>query len=126
MQDMNRDRVYPRACGGTMPDTRPAPMRGGLSPRLRGNRETPGNHRNHTRSIPAPAGEPSVLLGLGVIPTVYPRACGGTQPSQSTGTPSTGLSPRLRGNLVNQGLDDALIRSIPAPAGEPRGRRRHF
>ena len=51
--------------------------------------------------------------------TVYPRACGGTVPAFTAALRSYGLSPRVRGNLFPQGLEDQVDRSIPARAGEP-------
>ena len=71
-------RVYPRACGGT----HNAPQHGyyleGLSPRLRGNRGAGAAGRILSRSIPAPAGEPTASSRRASANTVYPRACGGT------------------------------------------------
>ena len=50
---------------------------------------------------------------------VYPRACGGTSRTRS-GMPATkGLSPRVRGNLVDGSLTVTARGSIPARAGEP-------
>ena len=89
--------VYPRACGGTDGIRKPLFWDYGLSPRLRGNRFTPGRIGVSRRSIPAPAGEP---FGFGpqlALDRVYPRACGGTSRTAPTCTPSP----------------------IPAPAGEP-------
>ena len=72
---------------------------------------------------------------------VYPRACGGTAPTNPrtnpmlarsipapAGEPSTqnshsyqapGLSPRLRGNRMGRSTHWPWTWSIPAPAGEP-------
>ncbi len=50
---------------------------------------------------------------------VYPRVCGGTCPYSPTAHGPTGLSPRVRGNLVHVAHPDHLLRSIPACAGEP-------
>ena len=72
-------RVYPRVCGGTAPPSRVAVNAKGLSPRVRGNRESVSQARRETGSIPACAGEPPfhglALDGVGV----YPRVCGGTR-----------------------------------------------
>ena len=112
-------RVYPRACGGTVPSTSAPPWMVGLSPRVRG--------------------EPVAGLTPSPSPEVYPRACGGTNPYYGFCRIRTGLSPRVRGNLAQylqrfsrQGLsprvrgnqhDHAGVihwhRSIPARAGEP-------
>ena len=53
---------------------------------------------------------------------VYPRACGGTGVCSRWWKLHQGLSPRVRGNLWNCPLDGGAIGSIPARAGEPRGR----
>ena len=60
--------------------------------------------------------------------TVYPRGCGGTRTPASITMSSTGLSPRVRGNLLASALGTAVYPrpevytgqwSIPAGAGEP-------
>ena len=112
--------VYPRACGGTYYYTtaegeivglsprlrgnlalrqQRVTNRTGLSPRLRGNPAVRALRRRSSRSIPAPAGEPTPHPMQARTAWVYPRACGGTCLTTSTRSPSTGLSPRLRGNL---------------------------
>ena len=93
------DAVYPRACGGTH-----VRLPGGV----------------HPGSIPAPAGEPRSRRSSTPPSMVYPRACGGTQNVEATLWQGPGLSPRLRGNRCRSGRATDGIRSIPAPAGEPR------
>ena len=51
---------------------------GGLSPRLRGNLMATLATLVVSRSIPAPAGEPTLVNLAAVRREVYPRACGGT------------------------------------------------
>ena len=51
--------------------------------------------------------------------TVYPRVCGGTSSGPSLNAMSTGLSPRVRGNHLNQVSVRKDTGSIPACAGEP-------
>ena len=53
---------------------------------------------------------------------VYPRVCGGTVNSRDRTAMPTGLSPRVRGNLPRRPRRSDVHRSIPACAGEPRGR----
>ena len=113
--------VYPRACGGT-------PIVGtgidavlGLSPRLRGNRVQYLRDGLPIGSIPAPAGEPSMSAIARCLSRVYPRACGGTISPLVRATLNVGLSPRLRGNRRRYSSQHSSRRSIPAPAGEPRG-----
>ena len=49
--------------------------------------------------------------------------CGGTTAGACRCTLGRGLSPRVRGNLVQDFHEDLLLRSIPACAGEPHGLR---
>ena len=92
----------------------------GLSPRLRGNHKAIAKSAPRKRSIPAPAGEPQPWLERPYHGKVYPRACGGTPVAMLSEWSTPGLSPRLRGNLVDVPLSLLYRRSIPAPAGEPR------
>ena len=95
-------KVYPRACGGTMRGRNRASSicQQGLSPRLRGNPPhfSQSCRLNLSGSIPAPAGEPHRINRQRVFTQVYPRACGGTSSGPIPPTHSSGLSPRLRGN----------------------------
>ena len=52
-----------------------------------------------SRSIPAPAGEPTSDALSAWYERVYPRACGGTGLLGPQILIRYGLSPRLRGNL---------------------------
>ena len=71
----------------------------GLSPRVRGNPPSLTPVKKAMRSIPACAGEPSSASPGSSRPRVYPRVCGGTHEVEAHQGPSTGLSPRVRGNL---------------------------
>ena len=51
--------------------------------------------------------------------TVYPRACGGTPEGQEQAPLTSGLSPRVRGNLGHVPPKVPRPGSIPARAGEP-------
>ena len=51
--------------------------------------------------------------------TVYPRACGGTEMIRTPSSTRSGLSPRVRGNLLVGVGPDHVGGSIPARAGEP-------
>ena len=75
---MTTRRVYPRVCGGTRQPPRPTVKRGGLSPRVRGNRIDCALNPRYAGSIPACAGEPSSMSRRGSRIRVYPRVCGGT------------------------------------------------
>ena len=95
------------------------PTTEGLSPRVRGNPRALEAAVTEPRSIPACAGEPNRGHCRPNLYQVYPRVCGGTKPKTIPNSSSTGLSPRVRGNLakVIELVLDA--RSIPACAGEP-------
>ena len=111
--------VYPRVCGGTeLGRDRYLDIQG-LSPRVRGNRPGDRNGPRAGRSIPACAGEPrSTSARLGWW-GVYPRVCGGTPLPGGRCACPWGLSPRVRGNLLDNSFRRIGRRSIPACAGEP-------
>ena len=70
-------------------------------------------------SIPACAGEPGAASSPLRPPRVYPRLCGGTRSRADNLLCPRGLSPPVRGNRGIQTTALALMRSIPACAGEP-------
>ena len=72
------------------------------------------------RSIPAHAGEPSVVISPSIIAEVYPRPRGGTCIRCRCSRSRSGLSPPTRGNLAHAVYRSELRWSIPAHAGEPR------
>ena len=111
--------VYPRVCGGTNNAQTASAENAGLSPRMRGNPNGAGDYYPATRSIPAYAGEPTLLFRQPDIGGVYPRVCGGTAYSRPPTTLTPGLSPRMRGNLQLYPPQSDTARSIPAYAGEP-------
>ena len=113
-------RVYPRVCGGTQVRNEDGTMRGGLSPRVRGNPRLALSALRPGRSIPACAGEPHVAIGLRQSLQVYPRVCGGTHLAEQDRWIPWGLSPRVRGNRTPPRCPPPWRRSIPACAGEPR------
>ena len=77
------------------------------------------NSGTTTSSIPARAGEPG-WDGCGSrLAAVYPRACGGTVTDLVMDQEKYGLSPRVRGNHVDQKQSRPNMGSIPARAGEP-------
>ena len=113
------ERVYPRACGGTIGWLTDWLIGWGLSPRVRGNPSVLPVPSRVTRSIPARAGEPTPPSSRPCPPRVYPRACGGTFPGQQPEGDQRGLSPRVRGNQLSSQRSNRCCRSIPARAGEP-------
>ena len=112
-------KVYPRVCGGTKIAGLTLCRYQGLSPRVRGNRAGTNDWRLPHRSIPACAGEPSICAGVWLAAQVYPRVCGGTVSRRTSRCVSSGLSPRVRGNLIVQYHTGLIPGSIPACAGEP-------
>ena len=96
----------------------------GLSPRMRGHLWRGPWGRWSNRSIPADAGPPDGSFGCAIGGWVYPRGCGGTQMSSSSGSRAKGLSPRMRGHRLVQPKYCRGPGSIPADAGAPRHRRR--
>jgi len=111
--------VYPRVCGGTAIPSFLTLSACGLSPRVRGNPPAGSARVEAYRSIPACAGEPTRWFGQGRGVPVYPRVCGGTGGKTRGATSRGGLSPRVRGNHMEERPYVAREGSIPACAGEP-------
>ena len=111
-----RTPVYPRACGGTLPLGIALKAVAGLSPRVRGNPESPASSTRMRRSIPARAGEPYGCDYKGHVGEVYPRACGGTCSKPPMNPSASGLSPRVRG------IPTALNAALPFLGLSPRVR----
>ena len=108
------------ACAGEPPLWSAAQLLGlGLSPRVRGNQRDAVSTYGRDRSIPACAGEPRCALAVQSRSRVYPRVCGGTADLLPKGERIYGLSPRVRGNLIQPLPAPAGVGSIPACAGEP-------
>ena len=120
----SRASVYPRVCGGTRNGEQPRLLPLGLSPRVRGNLFRRDPARLLRRSIPACAGEPTSPALFPILRTVYPRVCGGTRDDVRCLANECGLSPRVRGNLLQVMSTIAEGGSIPACAGEPCACRR--
>ncbi len=116
------ERVYPRRCGGTAGTARGGDVRHGLSPQVRGNHVAHEAPRSSAGSIPAGAGEPGRAPATPGRGGVYPRRCGGTSLDIALLQITHGLSPQVRGNRIAPALGEWWPGSIPAGAGEPRGR----
>ena len=114
-----RGTVYPRVCGGTAIVLRVTKTVMGLSSRVRGHRLELFDDVLVTRSIPACAGAPLTCLERSLSKRVYPRVCGGTSTSSTNDRAAAGLSPRVRGHLMDCTVRLAIQRSIPACAGAP-------
>ena len=115
-------RVYPRVCGGAVDVVADHPIDRGLSPRVRGSRIGPAALCRWPRSIPACAGEPYAGHTIRSSRRVYPRVCGGAALGFTTPPAADGLSPRVRGSPHHATNRSSCLGSIPACAGEPRGR----
>ena len=111
--------VYPRVCGGTQSGGSWRNRGQGLSPRVRGNRDSAPAGRVLHGSIPACAGEPPRWRVRMESWGVYPRVCGGTLWRSAAIEATAGLSPRVRGNRRLVHHPKTHQRSIPACAGEP-------
>ena len=96
----------------------------GLSPRVRGNHRVWPHKPRGLGSIPACAGEPRTGSSATGWIGVYPRVCGGTTAPKPVAAPTSGLSPRVRGNRGHKEAVQKMVGSIPACAGEPQTRRR--
>ena len=119
-----RNRVYPRASGGTRLLDVVFDHLGGVSPRERGNLGEVGGPTIDIGCIPARAGEPAELCRRMIRNKVYPRASGGTEQGRRGSPSERGVSPRERGNLRAAFYCLALQGCIPARAGEPQTSRR--
>ena len=111
--------VYPRPRGGTAADLPQFVCVGGLSPPTRGNPPFAALPTNGRRSIPAHAGEPPSPSPAAWASPVYPRPRGGTATPPATARGLPGLSPPTRGNRIGSVLQNGIMGSIPAHAGEP-------
>ena len=112
-----RQQVYPRVCGGTPFFSATGTSSTGLSPRVRGNPAILGAARNDSRSIPACAGEPRFRLLLVPLAKVYPRVCGGTPLTRQPHPPPADLSPRVRGNPLQQIAGPGALEVYPRVCG---------
>ena len=94
-------RDYPRVCGGTPVIAASTFEAKGLSPRVRGNPSSISPSKYSGGTIPACAGEPTVLPLRWMANRDYPRVCGGTVDFRLVRLAEPGLSPRVRGNPWN-------------------------
>ncbi len=130
---------YPRSRGGTSARGGKARGNWGLSPLARGNPRRNWPQSLLLGTIPARAGEPTLVVKSRPINRDYPRSRGGTGIRGHYGIHHTGLSPLARGNpsaarpqREHQGLSPLArgnrgggahgqhsVGTIPARAGEP-------
>ena len=96
----------------------PCPPIIGGSPRVRGRRLKEGKLILGIGWIPAGAGETSTDRDNYRARWVDPRGCGGDDSAAPIVRLSVGGSPRVRGRLSSPMVQEALLRWIPAGAGE--------
>ena len=109
--------VHPRVCG-EHPSTRTLTASiNGSSPRLRGTLAIPEILHPAKRFIPASAGNTAPLWCRTRLPAVHPRVCGEHRLTVRKKWDFGGSSPRLRGTLTLQVVDELVLRFIPASAG---------
>ena len=112
-------RVYPRVYGGTANAGKGLAACKGLSPRVRGNHAPALASMGNAGSIPACTGEPLPSPYQANRGRVYPRVYGGTLADHQAPLLLNGLSPRVRGNHLDQARMPSRLGSIPACTGEP-------
>ncbi len=116
--------VDPRVGGGD-PITKSVSVTGvGRSPRGRGRPADTTKTRRPRGSIPAWAGETTPRATRPMMPWVDPRVGGGDWGCRTRGRGPRGRSPRGRGRPPDAQVGAGQGRSIPAWAGETRGKRR--
>ncbi len=116
--------VYPRPRGGAPDTEKELRTQWGLSPPTRGSPAANTVGVIGSRSIPAHAGEPFILILVGIKRRVYPRPRGGAHDEPTLSVTDRGLSPPTRGSHTGGSGNGSWTRSIPAHAGEPRSRSR--
>ena len=115
-------RDYPRGCGDTARAIATGWPGRGLSPRVRGHRESTTRRPIAGRTIPAGAGTPALCHAVRSHDEDYPRGCGDTTLRGCSIATYAGLSPRVRGHPGQKLAFFAEVRTIPAGAGTPKTR----
>ena len=86
---------------------------------MRGNLAAPEPAAEAPGPIPACAGQPLVWWSARTWSRAYPRVCGATSSVIKHHNAKTGLSPRVRGNLLCSNATSPINGPIPACAGQP-------
>ena len=94
-----------------------SPAVDGSSPRARGTRPARIPHGRHRRFIPASAGNTACAASRASTTPVHPRERGEHRMACSAPKASYGSSPRARGTPAEHPAVKALVRFIPASAG---------
>ncbi len=109
--------VHPRACGERAKYGQTTVEQRGASPRMRGTVSSPLLRFRLLRCIPAHAGNGPALRMKLMWATVHPRACGERSLAQLERRWGAGASPRMRGTEALAHNAAAIVRCIPAHAG---------
>ena len=111
--------AYPRAYGGTFEAHDVATVNWGLSPCVRGNLIAGSVIQKSKGPIPVRTGEPRRHARYPPGLRAYPRAYGGPDNRGSRRPIRRGLSPCVRGNLLQGAAVRPLEGPIPVRTGEP-------
>ena len=111
--------VYPRVYGESLKPNPCSKPTSGLSPRVRGIRGAGRGYAGRRGSIPACTGNPRHRRSSARSPAVYPRVYGESGSPPHVPRLRWGLSPRVRGILLEVHLGLVGVRSIPACTGNP-------
>ena len=109
--------VHPRARGEQSLPNPPSRRPAGSSPRTRGTGRAAGDGRRPSRFIPAHAGNSGDGARKAGRGTVHPRARGEQAQYHAFAQDPAGSSPRTRGTALAAQSGDAVLRFIPAHAG---------
>ena len=109
--------VHPRVCGEHTASRSSSRVIDGSSPRVRGTRAGGAAADRRDRFIPACAGNTSARSPDRPRSQVHPRVCGEHGRGRSGIMPGGGSSPRVRGTHAGRTTCRALLRFIPACAG---------
>ena len=116
--------VYPRVYGESTCSSVTSPSLCGLSPRVRGIHDHLGHRAVLDGSIPACTGNPERDVNPPAGDRVYPRVYGESGADCACQPAVRGLSPRVRGILVDRPALPRADGSIPACTGNPAHARR--
>ncbi len=111
------DPVHPRGCGERRRVAKGQALTAGSSPRVRGTRRPPLRGAVVGRFIPAGAGNAESPSDARLMQAVHPRGCGERSAWARHSSMIAGSSPRVRGTLARDQVQQRFDRFIPAGAG---------